>query len=255
MSPLFSDKPPNHKTANTPAVLLTIGIFPIFFTALLAARIVWEETLLTWHEGPQMVGFSLAHGAGAVLLLAPLLLILWLLAAIIRLVLYFIKKRKISAVTWATFTVAILILVLLVIPPNFWQWQFAGTFAKSPHAGELLNYAAVQRQVRTTRRLVSKGVPVTATDRYGNTPLHSAAASGSVDLLQFFSSRGADLNALNLYGDSPLERAMENHQAQAAQFLKSLGAKRITGSPEQRERATEMIVRRQIENLHQSSRE
>lgn len=182
MSPLFSDNPPN-KTANTPAVLLTIGIFPIFFTVLLAARIIWEETLLTWREGPQMVGFSLAHGAGAILLLAPLLLTLWLLAAIIRLVLYLIKKRKISAITWATFSVAILTFVLLVIPPNFWQWQFAGTFAKSPHAGELLNYAAVQRQVRTAHRLVSEGVPVTATDGYGNTPIHPAAASGSIDLL------------------------------------------------------------------------
>jgi hypothetical protein len=45
-------------------VLLAFGIPPILFTGMLATRIVWEETFLTIKRGPQMIGFSLAHGAG-----------------------------------------------------------------------------------------------------------------------------------------------------------------------------------------------
>jgi hypothetical protein len=40
----------------------------------LVLRIVWEETLLTWRQGPQMVGFSLAHTGPLIPLLLSLAL-------------------------------------------------------------------------------------------------------------------------------------------------------------------------------------
>src|SRR3954467_14957314 len=53
-------------------------------TALLAARLVYEQTYLTWKHGPLMVGFALGHGSTlfiAGLLLSTLLLHLWVLAS------------------------------------------------------------------------------------------------------------------------------------------------------------------------------
>src|SRR5580704_14200389 len=51
--------------------LLVLGVIPLIGTALLAGRLIWEQTVWTWERGPQMVGFSLAHGSSAVLLFAP----------------------------------------------------------------------------------------------------------------------------------------------------------------------------------------
>jgi len=59
-------------------VLVGLGVAATLFTGMLAGRMVWEETSLTLQEGPQMLGFSLAHGAGAILFLAPILLSLWI---------------------------------------------------------------------------------------------------------------------------------------------------------------------------------
>jgi NO-binding membrane sensor protein with MHYT domain len=81
-------------------VLVGLGIAATLFTGMLAARMVWEETSLTWQQGPQMLGFSLAHGAGAVLFLAPILLSLWILVALIVLVVCLLRKRKIPGSYW-----------------------------------------------------------------------------------------------------------------------------------------------------------
>jgi hypothetical protein len=52
-------------------VMMVIGVIATAATALLATRLAWEMTSLTWQEGPQMVGFSLIHGYGVFLIFAP----------------------------------------------------------------------------------------------------------------------------------------------------------------------------------------
>ncbi|MGD0893860.1 MAG: hypothetical protein ABR923_20245, partial [Terracidiphilus sp.] len=69
-------------TRQSSRVLTSLGVLAILFTATLVARMLWEETSLTIREGPQMLGFSLAHGPGAILFLAPVTLVLWLLIAV-----------------------------------------------------------------------------------------------------------------------------------------------------------------------------
>jgi len=63
--------------------LVSVGVAATVLTGVLAVRMVWEETSLTIQEGPQMVGFSLAHGPGAVLLFAPIILVIWIATAIV----------------------------------------------------------------------------------------------------------------------------------------------------------------------------
>ena len=91
---------------------------------------------------------------------------------------------------------------------------------------------------------------MTVTDYEGATATLTAAAGGSLPVVEMLASRGADLNATNLYGDSPLEAAMENKHADVAAFLKARGATQIHGTPEQREAASDASVRRGIEREH-----
>jgi hypothetical protein len=226
------------------------GMAAVFFAAIFAGRMLWEETLLTWRQGPQMLGFSLAHGPWVVLFLAPIALSLWLAIALVALVVYLVKRRRPSFATLATAAAGVLIIGLLSIPPQFWIWLFAGSFAHSPHAADLTAFAAVQSQTHTAIALIEHGVPVNAANHEGNTPLHSAAIAGDVPLLKFLLSRQAALNAPNGDGDSPLQLALDRHQTAAASYLQSRGAQRIEGTQEQRNNNADRVVREDMEEFH-----
>jgi len=60
----------------------------------------------------------------------------------------------------------------------------------------------------TVNALVGAGASVTAADRTGNTPLHAAAQSGNVAMIQLLVERGAKLDAKNNGGFMPLDLAM-----------------------------------------------
>ncbi|SRR5258708_18300137 len=44
-----------------PRFLILMGVPFAVIATLLAIRLIWEQTFLTWAEGPQMIGFSLMH--------------------------------------------------------------------------------------------------------------------------------------------------------------------------------------------------
>ena len=52
--------------------LRVIGWFVLAVAALYDLRLVYEQTLLTWKDGPQMVGFSMVHVFPVLLLLGAL---------------------------------------------------------------------------------------------------------------------------------------------------------------------------------------
>jgi uncharacterized membrane protein YhaH (DUF805 family) len=207
----------------------------------------WEETFLTIQQGPQMLGFSLAHDRGAVLLLTPFLLALWLLVALATMVACRWRKRSLSRWYWLTLASAIVTLGVLSIPPAFWQWAFIGTFAEGPHAGDLMVYGAAEGDVRTVRGYLEHGVPLTSTNYEGSTAAFAAAVGGSLPMIEMLVLKGADINATNSYGDSPLEATTENGHTDVAAFLKAHGGSQTRGTPEQREAASAAIVRREIE--------
>jgi hypothetical protein len=245
-----TESPTENSLRHTPTVLLGVGVVATLFCSCFTGRMIWEETFLTWHYGPQMLGFSLAHGGGAILFLAPILLSGWLLITIIVLAGALARRRKPSTITWAVFASAAIVIALLSVPEAFWQWAFIGKFAKSPRAAELMTYAVRRHQARLTIAYVNHGVPINATDHQGDTALSAAASSGDTTLVETLIARGADMNATNLYGDSPLGLALENHHADTAKVLQVHGAINAIGNPEQRDRATEIIVKRDIEKFH-----
>jgi hypothetical protein len=236
-------------TVSLPNKLAIVGVPVILLAVALTSRIVWEETALTMQQGPQMIGFSLAHGSGAVLLFAPILLVLWLLIALVTAIVSLVRKRRLSRWFWSTGAIAVLVLGALSLPPVFWQWLFLGSFARSSHAADLMTYAAGEGDVHTVNGYLSHGVPVESVDYQGSTALFNAARAGSASLVQSLISKGANVNALNLYGDSPLDAAIQNHHDSVAVTLKAHGAIQVHGSPEQRDAASKAIVRKDIERM------
>lgn len=78
--------------------------------------------------------------------------------------------------------------------------------------------------VREVRRLLDAGANANASDDFGVTPLHYAAAMGHSELLELLIARGANINARSKEGVSPLYVAADRGGAEATRLLISHGA-------------------------------
>jgi hypothetical protein len=235
--------------------LIALGVVPVIGTAVLAGRLIWEQTVWTWEQGPQMVGFSLAHGPGALLFLAPFLLAAWLVIEVVLIVVDLVKKRKTDTPTWAAVGLAVLLFGLLSVPSGIWQRLFIRQMASSACAGDLLIYAAYGKDFGTVQALLSHGVSIKATDHsYWRTALHAAASAGDLHTVQFLISSGADVNALDRAGDSPVELAFSRGHQDCATLLQEHGGKRIRGDEAQHQKAIQDKVNDAIKETNRSLR-
>jgi hypothetical protein len=105
------------------------GILPTWFMVLgwlaapgawiLMLRLVWEATVLTAREGGQMVGFALAHGSSAGILLCSMLLgLVWTLVAAVWIGVAMRKGYRASPWDWAELAVLGLPQVILPLVPT-----------------------------------------------------------------------------------------------------------------------------------------
>jgi ankyrin repeat protein len=67
---------------------------------------------------------------------------------------------------------------------------------------------------------LSQGCKITDKDDFGNTPLHSAAQAGKIDLVSYLIEKGADVNAKNDLGDTPLKIAEDKGYISIIDILK-----------------------------------
>jgi Ankyrin repeats (3 copies) len=236
-----------------PLGLQLSGTIIFIGSATLSARLIWEQTVWTWERGPQNVGFSLAHGTGAILFIFPFLLFIWTAVVIVLTLISKIKKREIAPTRLAALGMAVSLLVLGELPDGFWQRIFISRMATSPRASDLLVYAAYRGDLGTVRGLILHGVPVDAIEHaQWRTALHGAAVKGDVPTLRYLTSKGATINALDRFGDSPLELAASRGNQKAAEFLIERGAKRIRGDEAQRQRAIHDEVQEDIKELNRA---
>jgi hypothetical protein len=242
--------PSVNSDARLPLWLVVTGVIISTGSGVLAARLIWEQTVWTWERGPQMVGFSLVHGPGIFLILFPFLLVLWTVPVVVRTVRSLARRNRITQARWICLALVFVLFVLLSLPDVFWQRVFISRMAASHHAGDLIVYAAYGGHSGTVKAYISHGVPVDITDRGDRrTALHAAALAGNVQTISFLVSRGANIDALDRSGDSPLELAAGRGQKAAAEFLAAHGAKRIHGDEEQHRQAIEDRVRDDINEM------
>ena len=228
------------QTNGLPRWLIAAGALLTLVDSAFAVRLVWEQTVLSWERGPQMVGFSLMHGGAGVIFLAVLAAsFLWLVATLALAA----KRRSLGGpLGLATISICAISLSAILIPYSWWQTAFTSKLAQGPFAAEFLSMAAAQGHERLVTALLEEGVAVSARTRDGSTALHGAAASGEVKLVELLITHGADVNAVNRYGNSPLANAESSGYGQVAEFLRRHGAESIRGTDEQRERAARELI-------------
>lgn len=228
-----------------------VGAIGVFGTFVLAIRLIWEMTWLTWKFGPQMVGFSLAHGEWALpAFLSPLLLAVWTLSCLVSIVVWKIRRYRIAAPAVWILCGALFVFAMLSIPQSIWNRIFVKELSQSSKAGDLFVYAAVDGEIGVLRGMLARGVSPDAKDYEGKTALHVAAGLGQMDVLRLLLEHHADVNAMSDYGDSPLALAVNNHQEGAQKMLAAAGARFVKGTEEQRNKAIDERIRKDIEQDH-----
>ena len=85
---------------------------------------------------------------------------------------------------------------------------------------------------RKIRCLLEHGINVDAKNRYGDTPLHTAAAKGRSYLIGILLEYGADINAINFAFDTPLHFAARSGKYETCKILLENGANLYAGSPD-----------------------
>jgi hypothetical protein len=149
----------------SPVWLWMWGLPAICGSAALAGRLVWEETALTWESGPQMLGFSLAHGGGAILFFFPLLLAPWVVVVALLTLRNLARRRATAKQVWVMLALAVTTLAVMALPYGFWQRLFINRLISGSHAGEFFCYAAAAGDLGTVKALVSHGVSVESASR------------------------------------------------------------------------------------------
>ncbi len=220
--------------AKMPITFLVLSVFTIMVNAALAARLVWEQTALTWRDGPQMVGFALVHGLWFPLVRSPVLIVvtgIWGMAELAGAVL---RRRRPSSGVIASLAACVIIGAVIFTPYGFWQRVFVQRLAEGPYVGEFVTEAAALGDRRTVAAFLAHGAPIDVTGRSG-TALHAAAVGNQPDMIEYLLALGASLNSINPYGDSPLENALSSNSHEAAARLQAHGAQRIRGTKAHRD--------------------
>jgi ankyrin repeat protein len=231
------------------------GLFLLTGELLFAGRIVFESTVLTCNNGPQMVGFSLVHRSPVLFLLGLVcffLTLLWILSAIIVL---FRKRGLFSGVDWALLSVALVASSLVFVPYPAWERFDVAICGPGSHAQEFLDDAASHGDIRLVKVLLAEGhIPSlksgggvgalssavgggktevvtfllaeganvnSQSDAFGETPLMVAAYSGNLEMLELLLAHGAEPCATNREGENALRIALRNHRQASADYLKA----------------------------------
>jgi hypothetical protein len=97
---------------------------------LFAARVAWEKTILTWEQGPQMVGFSMMHIHPIFSIFDPIFsifgalccfsIMLWLFPSAVYM---FRRRRNMSLLDGLMFVSSLLIAVAMILPDTFFATQ------------------------------------------------------------------------------------------------------------------------------------
>jgi len=230
-----------------PQTLTTIGYAIVAASGVLAVRLVWEQTALSWARGPQMVGFSLMHtGLGIPLLLAFYAGLLWAGAVLIAFIVTRSLGNKVIVGLLITYGLA---WAVVATPYGFWQRLFIEKFSPS-QATDFFTHAAATGDRKTVEAFLGHGVDINTQGRYG-TALHGAAVEGELETMEFLIAHGANVNAVNAYGDSPLANATnaKKRAAESQALLAKHGGTLIRGIEEQRDRVIKEQVRKDIEKM------
>src|ERR1700737_5004305 len=195
--------------------------------ALFVGGIVYQETILTWTNGPQGLGFGNVHSGTFLLFIAAefIELVGSLVWIIVSLVLMFRKNFQVPPVDWAPIILLPILAALLLIPYDRWEELTVHVAGPGSHGSDLMFHGAAQGNQRLVRYFLRKGYDVNYEDAGGTTPLSSASVKGDKQMVRFLLSRGAGVNRRDrLIGETPLMAASETGKLETVNALLDNGA-------------------------------
>jgi hypothetical protein len=237
--------------------LTDLGVVLATAVSLFTARIVCEQTLLTWTGTVQMTGFPVPRLAlDWIGLLCVLLGLLWALATVTLSVL---SRSRISRTDKGLAALILLCCGLWLVPAEPWKllvlrvhgsqhvprsWVVdaaasgevrlldsllaagADPDVQASNGQSALGAAAAAGQTTTARLLIARGAHVDSRTRLTfDTPLTEAAQMNQLDMVRLLLDRGADVNARDVMDRTALDWARENSNADMVQLIRSRSSK------------------------------
>ena len=188
------------------------------------ARLVYEQTYLTWSQGPVMVGYSTIHASPGYFVLGALSVLgslIWLLANIVALLLRRITINRSASVLVAC---TALVLVCLAIPYSAWQTATVAVAGPGRDGSGLLVGGAHDGNARLVRLLLNHGI--SANDHTSDTlsPLMLAAKRGNLEVVRLLIAHGADLSEMSSEGYRAIDYADNLNHTQIVRALAEAGS-------------------------------
>lgn len=84
--------------------------------AVLEARLLWEQTWLTYMRGEQMIGFSMAHQLPLLVLIGLAGWVGCILWSLVALIFILRRRHQVSTVNIVQFALALTTLILMFVP-------------------------------------------------------------------------------------------------------------------------------------------
>ena len=208
-----------------PAWARRFGWFFLIGQTIFIGRIVYESTVLTCVNGPQMVGFSMAHGGHSFFLLGLLFLPFGALFFLVVLVFGVVRKLRFGLREWVLMAALLVSFSFLFVPYRVWEHLDMTVCSSGPLGDAFLLEAARLGNLGQVTRLVAEGHSVNRDSGSDDTPLSSAIKGRRVDVVAFLLSKGANVNAHNsLTGETPLMKAAYSEDTQMLELLIAQGA-------------------------------
>ena len=176
--------------------LILFGWISLLVTAVFSARIVYEQTTLTWNDGWQMLGFSMAHLHPGLLVLGMLGALcshVFLIATLYRVIAARVRHHSVPHTNIVLILAVCLATGLLYIPYQGWMTLIVRIAGPGQHGASYLSFAAAEHHPYLIRTLIDSGVPVDALYN-GYTALNAACVVKDVKVGRYLLSRGAELS-------------------------------------------------------------
>jgi hypothetical protein len=224
---LLTDPSPKTSKSKVTFCLFVIWCILAPGTAYIVGRYIYEQTILTWQYGLQMVFFSFMHNQTTLLFITLIslgLMGLWLILAMAW-ACWTWYRRTVNKRFLGLIVVTLLFLCMVFIPYSMWQrimLRLGGTRSKV-FASEVLVVAAVSGDLKTVKFLLERGIGVDTQD-YSGTALIGAAVQGQDEVISFLLEKGAGINVKNSSGNTALINAASMNHPNTVQLLLRHGA-------------------------------
>ena len=200
-----------------------VGVVLVSGAILFSARLVYEQTFLTWNYGLQMVGFSLFHsGLGLLGVLFVVLTIIWALILLGLAVARRSLGNRIDIVLLGLFAVS---LAALFVSYGQWKLLMVRICGTARVTNEWVTYAAASGETQLLEYLLFHGFDVNSRNRDGQSALGAAAVGGQTKIARMLILRGAHLNNRTFsLGETPLTQAAQMNRTEMVKLLLEHGA-------------------------------